>query len=174
MNRRARLRGFTVLESMVAMAVLLIGAMGVASLQAMGSRMNGDARVMTRAVAIGQDLVEQIHAWDYFNDPRLQNVNAANDPDFADSAAAFEGPVSATLYDHAEAELEAVPWFGIPAASVEELGFERYWNVAPYLDPATGSELGLKIAVIVRWDRGGAPRRIVLVTYVRDPGVTIN
>ncbi len=174
MSARSASRGFTIIEAMCAMAVLFVGVAGVASLQTMGSRMNGDARVMTRASAIGQDLVEQIHSWDYFNDPRLENVNTGNDADFADGEAAFEGPLSATLYDHAEAELEASPWYGIPTADVEALGFERYWNVAPYLDPETGSELGLKVAVIVRWDRGGAPRRIVFTTYVRDPGVTIN
>ena len=49
---------------------------------------------------------------------------------------------------------------------------QRYWNVAPYTDPNTGTVLGESVAVIVRWDRGGAHRRIVLTTFVRDPSVT--
>ncbi len=124
MARNARASGFTLVEAVVAMAVLTIGAVGVTSLESMGPKMNADARTMTRATAIAQDLVSQVLTWNYLNDPRLQNVNTDNDADVADGEFAFQGPVASLPFDHQESELEATdPWLGIPTATVEGLGF---------------------------------------------------
>jgi hypothetical protein len=166
--------GFTILEAVVALAILMVGALGVISIENLGSRMNRDGRVMTRASAIGADLVTQIQTWNYFEDPRLQDTNTSNNTDVVDAEALFEGPVSGLPFDHEESELASGPWNGISSADVQALGFTRYWNVAPFTDPATGAVLGLQIAVIVRWENLGAPRRIVFATFVRDPGVTLD
>lgn len=174
MTSAPRAGGFTLLEAMIAMAVLLIGSMGMLSLHAQGVRMNADARVMTRATAIAQDLVDQMQAWDYRTDDRLANANDANDADYADTAGAFEGPVAAELYDHEETELEAAAegWPGISTAAVQQLGFTRYWNVAEADTDVNGVVTGRRVAVIVRWERNGVGRRIVMVTFLRDPQVT--
>jgi type II secretory pathway pseudopilin PulG len=173
MARHARGTGFTLIEAMLAMAVLLVGAMGLLSLHAFGLQMNDRARVMTRATAIAQDLLDQMQTWDYLSDPRL--VDPGGDPTaYSDPDGAFEGPVSASMYDHEEAELETTgpSWNGIPSAAVQQLGFTRYWNIAAVDTDVNGALSGIRVAVIVRWTQGGAGRRIVLVGFLRNPAVT--
>ena len=176
MARQRRASGATLIEAMIAMSVLVIGSMGMVGLHRIGARMNGDSRIMTRATAIAQDLVNQMQLWDYTNDPRLANTTTGNDADFADGAGAFEKAVGNFTYDHQESELEsqAVPytWLGIPSATVQGAGgvnFSRYWNVAEVDTDDTGAVVAKRVAVIVRWKRDGAARRIVLVTVLRNP-----
>ncbi|HVO19474.1 MAG TPA: prepilin-type N-terminal cleavage/methylation domain-containing protein [Anaeromyxobacter sp.] len=178
MARLSRARGFTLLEVMVAMVVLLIGSLGVLSVQAYGVRMNEDGRVMTRATELAQDLIAQMQTWDYNNDARLLNVNAANDgsiasPLYSDPDGQFEGTVTSAMYDHEESELEASPlgWNGVPSASLPT-GFTRYWNIAELDYDANGALLGRRVAAIVRWDRNGLGRRIVVTTFLPNPAAT--
>ncbi|HYD41679.1 MAG TPA: prepilin-type N-terminal cleavage/methylation domain-containing protein [Anaeromyxobacter sp.] len=191
-TERTREAGFTILEAVVALAVLLVGAMGVISLEFMGSRMNNDARVMTRATSIAQDLLNQIQTWDYVAEiapgGRLTNPSTGNDDDIADRDQEFELPMSdipAGAWDHDWAELEPPnAWNGISNVDALGLGdifhrhvsYQRFWNVNQVLDP-TGAVLGVRVAVIVRWEpgeAGGPARRIVLTTFLRDPGVVGN
>jgi len=174
MARRSLARGFTLIEAMMAMAVLLIGTLGLISLHSMGVRMNADARVMTRATVIAQDLANQMQGWAYATDARLANANPSNDADFADTAFAFQSKdaVSTTDYDHEESELEPNGWSGIASATVQTLGFTRYWNVAEVDFDQNGVLQGKRVAVIVRWGEVGRWRRIVLVTYLQDPQIT--
>ena len=173
MARRAPARGFTLIEAMVAMAVLLIGTLGLISLHTVGVRMNADARVMTQATDIAQDLVSQMQGWPYATDPRLVNANTSNDADFADTAFAFQSldVLTAANYDHEEGELEPNGWNGIPTATVQALGFTRYWNIAEMDYDQNGVLQGKRVAVIVRWGEVGRWRRIVLVTYLQNPQI---
>jgi type II secretory pathway pseudopilin PulG len=172
----ARQVGFTLVETVVAMSVLVIGAVGLISLHTVGARMNADARVMTRATALAQDLVSQMQSWDFVNDPRLANTVTTNDADFADSAGAFERAVTSDMYDHEESELEGAgapyTWLGTPTASAQLMGFKRYWNVAEVDYDDNGGLNAKRVAVIVRWGVDGGGRRIVLVTALRNPSNT--
>lgn len=168
-SRRAS--GFTLIEVMVAMVVLVVGALGLLAMQNYGIQTNADARVLTRATALAQDLASQMQMWDYANDPRLANGNKTNDADPFDHAGAFQQDVvDTTAFDHQESELEtsgaAYPWFGTPTATAQGLGFTRYWNIAEDPADANGAK---RVAVIVRWANHGAARRIVLVTVLRNP-----
>jgi Tfp pilus assembly protein PilV len=169
-----RATGATLIEAMVAMTVLLVGSMGLLGLHRAGLSMNADARVMTRATALAEDLVSQIQMWDYLSDPRLRDTTASNNADFADSAGAFEQ--ASFTFDHQESELEsqASPstWNGVPTATAQALGFTRYWNVADVDLDANGALNAKRVAVIVRWMRNGSPRRIVLITVLRNPANT--
>jgi type IV pilus modification protein PilV len=78
-------RGVTLIEAMVAMVVLLVGAIGMVSLHSTGVRIQGEAREITRATAIAQDLMNQIQTWEYA-DARLANANASNDADPSDDS----------------------------------------------------------------------------------------
>jgi Prokaryotic N-terminal methylation motif len=174
MARPNRASGVTLIEAMVAMSVLVVGSLGLLGLHRVGVIMNADARVMTRATAIAQDLVSQMALWDYVHDPRLVNMDTSNDSDFADSSGSFE---TATFkYDHAEGELETqgnpYTWLGMPTATVQGLGFTRYWNVAEVDFDANGALNAKRVAVIVRWERNGVARRIVLITALRNPAIT--
>jgi type II secretory pathway pseudopilin PulG len=175
-----RAGGFTLIEAMAAMAVLMIGAVGITSLESMGPRMNSDARMMTRATAVARDLVSQIQMWDYATETATGGRLTGNSPDFADTADAFEtqDSVSSPSPSHSESDLgSGGGWLGIPTADIQGpsvVPVERYWNVAPYNDPTTGKQVGVNVGVIVRWNRGGpgAWRRIVLTTFVRDPSAS--
>jgi prepilin-type N-terminal cleavage/methylation domain-containing protein len=181
MASHLRTRGFSLVEVVIAMAVLMLGALGVLSIQAMGTRMNADARVMTKATAIAEDLSNQVRAWYYAprdptSDPRLKNTNTSNDAEFADPRQVFERPLAAIPTEAYDLDETAITtggpsWTGIPSTTVRQYGFRRYVNTAVSRD-AAGNEIGLRIAVIVRWERGsGSARRVVLTSFLRDPGV---
>ncbi len=164
---RAPHRGTTILETMVALAVMLIAASGTLTLHVQQLRMTGEARQTTEAVAIARDLVENISTWQY-TDARLANVQTANDNDIGDDAFAFEGTLTTSNYDHAEADLTAggAVWNGLPP----RYGYERYWNVA-YVDDsdANGVPDAVRVAAIVRWRSNTGWRRVVLLTTKLNP-----
>jgi prepilin-type N-terminal cleavage/methylation domain-containing protein len=170
-------RGVTLIEAMVAMVVLLVGAIGMVSLHSTGVRLQGEAREVTRATAIAQDLMNQIQTWEYA-DARLANANASNDADPSDDAGAFALYGTTPPFDHAEADLTAGrPWTGIPTAALATGGFERYWNVSTnnpdgtLIDTAgNGVADGMRVAVIVRWLQGASWHRVVLHGYKVNPG----
>jgi Tfp pilus assembly protein PilV len=165
-------RGSTLLESMVAMAVLLIGSMGMMGLHVQGVRVESDSRHVTRATAIAQDLLSQMELWEY-SDPRLadvtDNLGKLGDPAF-DLERAVD-PVASALVDHAEADLLLRDFRGLPAASIS--GYERYWSVVEDLasddSNSNGVVDGKRVAAVVRWRAGAGWRRVVLLGFVRDP-----
>jgi type II secretory pathway pseudopilin PulG len=170
-------RGTTLIESMVAMVILLVGALGMMSLHSTGLRLQGESREITRATAIAQDLMNQIQAWEYA-DVRLAEVNGANNLDVGDDAQLFNVYGTIPPFDHAEADLTAggAGWTGIPTADLSVGGFERYWNVTT-LNPdgsvidsgGNGLVDGMHIAVIVRWPQGGSWHRVVLHGFKVNP-----
>lgn len=168
-------QGTTLLEAMIATAVLLIGALGAISAHKFGLEANADSRKIVRASAVAQDLVEQMALWP-FTDPRLANSNTANDADLGDTAFAFE--TNAPPSDHGEADLTAggTTFAGLAQAEITDgIRFERYWNVA-YVDDQDGDGVWdlVRIAVVVRWPHGGTAaspryRRIVAFTSKLNP-----
>jgi hypothetical protein len=164
-------RGLTLIEAMVALCVMLIGALGMFGLHSQGQRMNGDALRMTRATAIAQDLAGQIELWPW-GDDRLVNQNAANDLLVGDPDFEFENPTT-TFFDYGEAglTLNGNAWLGIPTADIQAAGFQRFWNVsyANVDSNANGRPDAVRIAVIVRWPSGTGFRRVVLVSVKNNP-----
>jgi len=153
-------RGTSLLEAMMAMGVLMIGAVGLVGLQTQSTYFMGDSRRTTRAAMFAQDLVNQIELWDY-TDPRLDNTQTDNDGDLGDSAEKMsldQTPLVSGLADHGEADLGA-GWVGLPQELLLANGMERYWNVADGGDTnGNGKPDAKRIAVIVRWEvrRAGA------------------
>jgi len=177
MPSRRIARGVTLIEAMVAMVVLLIGALGMMSLHSTGVRMQGEAREITRATAIAQDLMNQIQSWEYA-DPRLAEVNGANNTDVGDDAHLFEAYGTTPPFDHAEADLApgGTGWTGIPTAVLATGGFERYWNVTTVNPDGTlidtntnGVADGMHVAVIVLWPQGGRWHKVVLHGFKVNP-----
>jgi type II secretory pathway pseudopilin PulG len=167
MTRPGAARGFTIIEALVAMVVITIGSIGMMSLMSTGQRLNADARQMTRAIAVGQDLLGQIALWQY-TDPRLA-AGATGGVDITDETLKFQNQDSPP-YDHSDAELisppDADPNFnGISNASLDGV-YERYWNVA-YVDDSNANGVwdGVRVAVIVRWRQTGVWRRVVLTGF---------
>lgn len=174
MRNRGR-RGFTLLETVIAMGVLLIGATGMVGLHMQGLRMEADARRMTRATAIAQDLMDQISVWPW-GDARLGSATAMNDSMLAtlgDPTFAFEAatPPTASFSDGGGGlTTGGTTWNGIPLAATQAEGFERYWNVA-YVDDSNGNAVpdAARIAVIVRYPAGVGFRRVVLLGTKLNP-----
>jgi len=63
-------RGFSLVEALIASIVMLVGLLGLASLQVVGVRSNHFGRHMTQGSQLAQDLVENLQRWDY-NDARI-------------------------------------------------------------------------------------------------------
>lgn len=176
MRHHASQQGFTLIEVMVAMAIMVIGAAGLVGLFTTGEVMNGNARRMTRATAIAEDLVNNIALWPYQDNVAgspLANTSATNDGDIADTAFQFEtaaDPLGSGLADHGEPDLTALgaAWTGIPAA--ELVGeYERYWNVVYVDSNGDGVNELAQLAVIVRWKQGTGWRRVVLLSGKLNP-----
>jgi prepilin-type N-terminal cleavage/methylation domain-containing protein len=165
--------GFTLLETVIAMAILLVGAMGMAGLQVQGVRMEGDARRITRATAIAQDLLDQMSLWPW-GDARMGTATAIDVSKLAnlgDPGFLFERAGTPTAaFSDASLTLGGATWLGIPTADISAGGYERYWNVA-YVDDsnANGVPDAARIAVIVRYPAGAGFRRVVLLGMKRNP-----
>lgn len=170
MNSTQGQRGTTLIEVVVAMGVLALGATGMMSMYTVTEKLEGDSRHLARANAIAQDLINQIEFWRY-DDVRLSNDSTANDGAIGDPAFAFENTASpvGTIADHGENDLtkSGSTWLGLPATP----GYERYWNVAQLDDTnANGTADAVRIAVIVRWPTSrGSWRRVVLTAVKANP-----
>jgi hypothetical protein len=167
-------RGITLIENMMAVSLLLIGAMGSIAINRQSQQFLGDARKITRATAIAGDLATQIQLWD-FDDPRLVNGLGTNDADVGDSALLFQS-LDNPPFDHGENDLDlgGRPWTGHPVKNDPILAanqMERYWNVS--LNDvdynANGTPDAMRIAVIVRWRTEGGWRRIVVPIVKVNP-----
>lgn len=184
MRTTRRRRGAGLLEAVIAMGVITVGAAGLIGLSRQSTFLMADSRKTTRAAAFAQDLVNQIELWD-FDDPRLANAAGENDGDVGDGAFALQlsdDPVADKLVDHGEADLTAggKEWAGLPSDLLRANGMERYWSVA-YLDDYNGNGVwdAIRVAVVVRWPvaakEAGKPsgslwRRMVFTTVKINPG----
>ena len=59
---KSRHRGFTLLEILIAVVVLSIGLLGVASLQALGQQSNHSAYLRSQATALAYDMLDRMRA----------------------------------------------------------------------------------------------------------------
>jgi len=159
-------RGVTLIEVMIALAIVMITATGMVGIHNQGAGMMADARKMTQATAIASDLVEQMASWDYATDLRL--VDSGNNADFGDSTHVAQG--TSYTAEFREADLARGTWNGIPTAALP-VGYERMWNVADTDLDGDGTNDAKRIAVIVRWPHGAGFHRVVIVTSKVNPAV---
>jgi prepilin-type N-terminal cleavage/methylation domain-containing protein len=171
MPRPGPAAGFTLIEVLVAMFVLVVGAAGAMGIYSQGQRINGDSLRATRAATIAADLVANMEQWPYDTSAGtpLFNTTTTNDANLGDAALAFEDsadPVADQLADHGEADLPDT-FAGIPTAGLGT-DYQRYWSVAP-LPAASGGTDALRIAVVVRWISGSRWHRLVLYAVKPNP-----
>lgn len=81
-------RGFSLLESLIAMTVLSIGLLGLAAMQTMALSRNVDAQELTTAANLAAEMVERIH----FNRANVANYNGALGTGIDTSNAATQPP----------------------------------------------------------------------------------
>lgn len=182
-ERGASQRGLTLIETVVAFAILLLSLVGVIQLILVSSRSTQFAHRVAAASAVAHDLLENMSLWAY-DDPRLaaKEILTTADGETAVSDFAFgrqeevedgEKPhygerddgiaqENAALYD------ETRKYQGIELEGSQLPEFSRYWNVYA-LDPmGDGIEEGKLILVGVRWFEDGVGFRHVTASSFRS------
>jgi len=184
----AQNRGMTLIEAMMSMVVLLIGAGGIVSAQLMVVRHNQYAQRMAQASALLTDLQGSIEKWPY-SDGRLISMGTFDS--FTDTTIqdrwdmGFSTPLHTPRYsDHPDDSYATTkdalgPSFNPPhqglttdvdgdVAGDREL--IRYWNVYEIDLENSGTPNGKLIQVIVRWNEPQVGfRQISGAVFKRNP-----
>lgn len=160
----AKPRGTTLVEAMVAMTMMLIALLGLASLQQVVSRSSQFGRRMSQASALANDLQGNVRQWDY-NDSRLTSSASVTATDATAVTSQWDlGHNTASSYtvqfsDKAGDTNASTPdalgttYQGLPA-DIDGDGsadYTRYWNVYAVDLGGTGVPNGKLVQIIVRW-----------------------
>jgi prepilin-type N-terminal cleavage/methylation domain-containing protein len=188
-------RGFTLLEAMIALAVMAIGLLGLASLQVVGVRANHLGRKMALASALMRDLAESVQRWDYA-DARLAGprpiVTSTTDATITSRWDMGRAATASYTADYAEqaadanatnqGQLTAANYTGLLATRVDPdygaaatvpVGVKRYWNVFTLDVSGSGSAQGKLVQIIVRWrEPGVGMRQITGSTFRPNPAAS--
>jgi type II secretory pathway pseudopilin PulG len=173
-NRNSQ-RGFTLIEAMISLVLMMIGVLGLAGLQVVGVRANHFGKRMSEATALALDLEEQMANWS-FSDPRLASISNITAPNDSNIQSWDLGRAAATSYQPEFSDLAgdtnvasghdnmlATNYQGIKS-DVTGSGspdYVRYWNVYNYVD---GTSNGLLIQIFVRWKEPGLGYRQITGT----------
>jgi prepilin-type N-terminal cleavage/methylation domain-containing protein len=165
-------RGFTLLEVMIALTILLVGLLGMMRLQIIGISSNNGGRLQTVGTELAQELVTGLERLP-FGDPLLAVTGTA-------------GPAAPTPFGRlvagaeiAEGGLTWADGSAVPGVRLDtELppGFTRRWTVWGY-SPSSGALPAVKVvAVSVTWREPALalPREVVLYTQLVDPGAIVS
>jgi len=166
--RRAPL-GFSLLEVMVALTVLLIGLVGMMQLQIFGIGANAAGRKHTVATELAQELSAGMERLP-FNDPILTPTGATGPTAPAGFGRLVAGNVLTSSV--ARAWSDASPISGVRTdTDLRGEAYERRWTVWGY-SPAAGAPPAVKIVAIsvVYREKGlQMPREVLLYTQIHDP-----
>jgi len=184
-NRNAA-SGFTMVEAIITMAVLVIAFTGFATLQVVGVQANYFGDRLIQASELATDLAENIERWPY-TDPRLTPGSTLTGSSAMSSTAITGtwdlGSRSSTSYRAQYSDLANDPNAtnpGVLAANYQGLSsdvnldgipdFIRYWNVYAIDFSSSGTSNGLFIQIIVRWKQPGfGYRQITASKFKRNP-----
>lgn len=194
---RAVDRGFSLIESMVASVVMLIGLLGLAGLQVTGMRANNLGKRMSQASLLAQDLVQNMQVWQY-TDARLSpqggaapaHTGAYSDTNHADVAkfwdlrntAALTSNVdgSSVTFDYTDGATGAALTSQLAAnyegvlspvdtslPAGEQTVYQRYWNVFLVDLTGSGTAQGKLVQVMVRWKEPNFGYRQVTTSFYK-------
>jgi type II secretory pathway pseudopilin PulG len=177
-------RGFTLVEAMVASAILMIAIAALLPLQVVGARMNRFSSRTLDGTLLATDLSENISRWAY-TDSRLNPLQTISN--FNDSAVAARWDMGTSAQASQTAQFSDSPTPDSNARTYAALGtsyqglssdvnndgtpdFTRYWNVYALDATGSGTPSGKLIQIIVRWNE---PRvgwhQVVVSTFKRNP-----
>jgi prepilin-type N-terminal cleavage/methylation domain-containing protein len=168
-----RSRGFTLLETLIAMSLVSVSMTTLVVAIGSGSKFGSLARRQATAMTVARSQAEALaHA--PYGDPSIANTNTGNDgDDFADPSGAFaSGALATTGANAPDYVMPSAVFIGADPAAVPKIDGEQYdvfVNVRPVLDPVNSSEMGKQIAVIVRYKIGAQWMRAVAIGYRYNP-----
>ena len=155
-------RGFTLIETMVAILVLTVGLVGTAALMSQSVNMGAHARFVSTAALLASEKMEDLDRFPD-NDPNLVPGGslAADVAGYSDSVQISsnngninETTVSAgttTLYtQQPDGTVVVTPGAGLPAATPDLLTFDRRWQITG--NPTVGGQVitgAVQITVLV-------------------------
>jgi type II secretory pathway pseudopilin PulG len=178
-------RGFTLLEAMVGLGLLVVGLVGLAALQLVAVRANHFGTKMSHASALARDLAENVQRWDY-DDPRLAIVETVDSTDHprirerwelgrADTVLARARPQFGEVASDANATTPGALGAGYQGLSPDvdrdgQPDFHRYWSVWGIDLANTGTVQGKLVQIVVRWrDASAGHRQVTLGTFLANP-----
>lgn len=180
---RRRSAGFTLIESMVASVVFLLGMSGLMGALLLARGATTAASRQVRAVAVASDMVAQLQMWPY-NDARLVSQTGPCAADPTDSVGVLTAaPRDAGTYTafvaclHDNADFTNGTWLPtaeFPATPLATPGFQRYFVVREVNDQ--GSTVGTAhtgtrkfVWVIVTWEEAGRSRKVTSQLILSNP-----
>ena len=125
-------RGFTIIEVTIALVILVVGLLSIASMQVSAIRGNNLSENITSAITLAEDKMEELLGQDYYH-PELEDVFAGNNDDLS--------------------RIEP-GWIDKEELNIDETGeensgkFRRVWNIADN-KPVENNKT---ITVVVLWD----------------------
>ena len=179
-------RGFTMVEALMTMAVMVVAFTGFATLQVIGVQANYFGDRLIQASGLATDLAENIERWSY-TDPRLTPLTTLSGPSAMSSTAITGtwdlGTGLTTSYRAQYSDLAGDPNASNPGAlAINYQGlssdvnadgipdFFRYWNVYAIDLANSGTPNGLFIQIIVRWKQPGfGYRQLTASKFKRNP-----
>ena len=171
-------RGFSLIEVMVAMTILLVGMLGLMRLQIVGLAWNQSARAQSRAVELALELRAGLEQLPY-GDPHLAVTGSWGATRPTPFGALLSGT---TVASGATAWSDASPIPGVTLDSAIEPGpsggprFVRRWTVWGYTSMSSMNAGALIIAISVIWvDKGSLqPREVVVYTERVNPAAVLS
>lgn len=166
-------RGTSLIEAMIAIAVLLVGMAGFASLQVISVRANHFAKRISAASAIAVDITENVNRWG-FNDARLTPFLTLTACTTADLSGCIGDTVgdSNVLQRWEMGTAAAVPGYYTTSSYLDDTTLTAgTWQGMPTVTGGTGCVPASLTGVDI--DRDGCPefKRYVTI-YTVDPGAT--
>jgi prepilin-type N-terminal cleavage/methylation domain-containing protein len=181
---RHRPRGFTLIEALIASAILLVALAALLPLQVVGARMNRWSERTLDASLLATDLSENVARWSY-TDARLNPLVTVSS--FSDSAVSAHWDMGTSATASQTAEFSDSPTRDPNATTFNALGatyqglssdvdgdgktdFTRYWNVYAVDLAGTGTPSGKLVQIIVRWNEPSTGwHQIAVTTFKRNP-----
>lgn len=185
LSSRRQAAGFTLIESMIALVILLIAVLAMFSMQVISAKTNRFGDRMVQASSLATDLEENAKTWSY-TDSRLTALSSVTsttdtaitskwdmgraDPvasgvqaEYSDKASDPNATNSAALGTAYTGLSSDVDGDGTP-------DFVRYWNVWNIDFSNSGTPDGKLVQIIVRWKEPGLGyRQITSSTFRRNP-----
>lgn len=169
-RRPARLRGATLIESMVSAAILAIGLLGLFAAQTTAAQQNAMAAKQARGAMLAEDLAAAVRLWPF---GALPTNATGNDSTIFESKASLLAPAPGDY----ELDINSVDFTATaspetrrhPPPTANVPGYSRYLAVKPLT--VNGVASGATVVIAVAWQEGPRWRVIHLTQAKYDPSL---